>query len=582
MEKYDAVTDGVRIFTDLADIYGNSINDTHKAETFFSDFLRETQGIVNLDYLDADNDDRIEKVDFDHEEGIVRICTRIPEGDEELRKMRKMALPFDTYSLCIRLKNIRFVRLESDECVAVVVNGYTMSRDMVKKYACKGFTNVSKPLCNMSFFSSEIFREKDDMYEYMRAMTTPIASFWIIPKGLHISAEESKRLLYHYNNEQLVKRLNTSILQLRANVDGTDCQEEKEEYVKMYGNRIRTLTEAFFKLVACFYHGKVQVKKDEYNNRMLGTLINPLKKIYNTETDAQQLNFIVRMANELSHDTGLPVKLSDVELLCKYLQSYIDDFDEKIDTDPLLEIETQAESKPSNDDFIKANFPKWNFSAEMSVIKKTASGRCEFTFEMYSDIHFSELFPTEMDFLCNDGYVKPLSVPDFTDAFVLYSRDEVVQLHEAIISLVKEKCRETGLDDESVGISFLPHLKRTGNPDHLFTLDEIKTLMRDANDDENNKLVIDENGNACLIQNPSLGQLYPVSIETWGAGNNYVGASSSLKDAVPAYHLCLMLWLEYLETGCRQYGDYYESIDEEVIVKKIKSLCKVPIEKALQ
>ena len=152
----------------------------------------------------------------------------------------------------------------------------------------------------------------------------------------------------------------------------------------------------------------------------------------------------------------------------------------------------------------------------MDVVKKAKSGHCEFTLEMYYGIHFSALFPTEMDFLCNDGYVKSLPSTDFTDAFVLYSRDEVVRLQEAIISSIKEKCREAGLDDESVGISFLPHLKRTGNPNHFFTLDEKRVLMRNANDDENNKLVIDENGNACLVQNPSLGLLYPVSIETWG------------------------------------------------------------------
>lgn len=327
MGKYDVVTDGVRIFTELADIYGDSIDDTYKAEAFFKDFLVETQGVVNLDYLDADNDDRIEKVDFNHEEGIMRICTRIPEDDEELRKMRKMALPCDTYSLFVKLKNVRFVRLESKECIGVVINGYTMSRKIVKKYASDGYSNVSEPSYSMSFFSSEILRKKDGQCEYMRAMTTPITSFWIIPKGLSVSAEESKRLLYHYNNEKLAKRLDASILQLRANVYGTGSQEEKEENVKMYGNRIRTLTEAFFKLVVCFYHGKVQVKKDEYNNRLLGTLISPLKEnIYKTEKDAKFLNFIARIANELSHDTGLPVKMADVELLCKCLQYYIAEF----------------------------------------------------------------------------------------------------------------------------------------------------------------------------------------------------------------------------------------------------------------
>lgn len=583
MKKYDVVKDGVRIFTELADIYRDNINDTYKAEAFFKDFLVETQGVVNLDYLDADNDDRIEKVDFCHEEGIMRICTRVPEDDEKLRELRKNALPCDIYSLFVKLKNIRFVRLKSKECIGIVINGYTMNRKTVKKYASEGCQNVLEPSNNMSFFSSEILRKKEDLLEYMRAMTTPITSFWIIPKCLPISAEKSKHLLYHYNNGQLAKRLKTSISQLKNNVDVTYNQEEKEENVKMFGNRIRTLTEAFFKLVVCFYHGKVQIKKDEYNDRLLGTLINSLKKcIYKTEKDAKFLNFIVRITNELSHDTGLPVKMDDVELLCKYLQYYIEDFDVKIDAEPSSIIETDTELKPSNYDFIKENLARWNFSAEISAVKKTISGRCEFTIELYPNIHFSTLFQTTMDFLCNDGYVRTLSITDFSDALVLYCREEVVRLQEAIVKSVRDKCREAELDDEHVDISFLPHVRRIGYPDHLFTLDEIRTLMRKANDDENNKLVIDENGYARIIQNLSWGQLYPVSIETWGAGNNYVGASSSLEDAVPAYYLCLKLWLEYLETGCKQYGDYYEYVDEKLIVTKIQSLCKVPVEKTQQ
>lgn len=316
MKKYSAVTDGINIFTELADIYGDTINNTYEAEKFFNEFMSETHGIVNLDYLDADNDDRIEKIDFCHDEGIIRICTRIPEKDIELRKMRKMVLPFDTYSLFVRLRNIRFVRLKSKKCIAIAINGFTMSRKQVKKYVSKGFVNVSEPSYSTSFFSSEIIREKDRLYEYMRAMTTPITSFWIIPKSLHFSAEDSKRLLYHYNIEQLTKRLKTSILKLNKNLGETIDQEEKNDLVKMYGNRIRSLTEAFFKLVACFYHDNAPTKKDDYNNRLLGEVITHLKKnIYKTENDAKLLNFIERIANELSHDTGLPVKMHDIDFM---------------------------------------------------------------------------------------------------------------------------------------------------------------------------------------------------------------------------------------------------------------------------
>ena len=575
MKKRNVVTDGISIFTEMANIYGDTINNTHDAKIFFDDFMKETRGVVNLDYLDADNDDRIEQIDFCHDEGIVRICTRVPEEVIDLRIMRKMALPFDTYSLSVRLRNIRFVRLKSKKCIAIAVNGYTMSRKMVKKYAKKGFVNVSEPSCSTSFFSSDIFREKDGLTEYMRAMTTPITSFWIIPKSLHISADKSKCMLYHYNINQLIIRLKRIILKLNKNIGKVTDREEKDDLVKMYGNRIRTLTEAFFKLVACFYHDKNPVNKDDYNNRMLGDVINHLKKnIYKTESDAQLLNDIVRIANELSHDTGLPVKMSDIELLYQHLQYYISNFDLQIDNTTWEWPEINTELKHSNKDFIETNFAKWNFSEEMTAVKKATSGRCEFTIEIYSGIHFYSFPFKDIDLLCKDGNVKTLPVYDLSEAFVLYRRDEVIQLQDAIIASVKKKCREANLDDEYVNLSFSINLKQAEKPYHLFTLDEIKTLMRNANDEKNNKLVINENGEAQIIQTPSMGQLYPVSIETWGAGNNYVGGSSSLEDAEPSYLLCLKLWLAYLETGQRQYDDYYDEVDEEMTIKKIKEIYK--------
>ena len=104
----------------------------------------------------------------------------------------------------------------------------------------------------------------------------------------------------------------------------------------------------------------------------------------------------------------------------------------------------------------------------------------------------------------------------------------------------------------------------------LKTFEEIEELMRNADDSFNNKLVIDEDGTAHILQNPQLGCLYPVSIETWCAGNGYVGPASSLSDTLPSYHLCLQLWLYYLMTGKRQYDDAYVFVDEEEIINKLQ------------
>lgn len=69
----------IEMFTALADKYGDSINTLQKADEFFDEFIKQTDGVVIVDYLDSDNDDRIEKVAFNHNNGLMTIYTRLPE-----------------------------------------------------------------------------------------------------------------------------------------------------------------------------------------------------------------------------------------------------------------------------------------------------------------------------------------------------------------------------------------------------------------------------------------------------------------------------------------------------------------------
>lgn len=93
--------------------------------------------------------------------------------------------------------------------------------------------------------------------------------------------------------------------------------------------------------------------------------------------------------------------------------------------------------------------------------------------------------------------------------------------------------------------------------------------MREADDRKNNKLVIDEYGNPHIIQDKSEAQLYPVTQETWQAGNKYVGKYSSLSDVRQSYQYMLEGWLYYLEHFQHIYiNESYTTIDE--LEKKIK------------
>ena len=112
---------------------------------------------------------------------------------------------------------------------------------------------------------------------------------------------------------------------------------------------------------------------------------------------------------------------------------------------------------------------------------------------------------------------------------------------------------------------------RTGKPTHIFTKNEIKELMRNADDRLGNTLVIDEFGFAHVIPGNFDKHSYPVSQETWGSRNNYVGKYSKLLDLNESYEYMLKGWLNYLEKGVTTYIDYSsDNLNISILLEKIK------------
>ena len=118
---------------------------------------------------------------------------------------------------------------------------------------------------------------------------------------------------------------------------------------------------------------------------------------------------------------------------------------------------------------------------------------------------------------------------------------------------------------------FSIELIRTGKPSHIFTKDEIKEAMRNADDRINNVLVIDEDGYAHVVEFSDKIFLYPVRHESWQAGNRYVGKYSSLATLADDYISSLQAWLEYLTYGKHIYVDYVrDNNNEELLLCEIK------------
>jgi hypothetical protein len=370
--------------------------------------------------------------------------------------------------------------------------------------------------------------------------------------------------------------LDKAILKLEIVLKKKLSKEDEEDEIKTIGNKMRRQAESLFKLMLCYYHKRYGFKAEDYNSpqRLLGVLISDLKKtIYQTEEDKQRFKDIVIIANDLSHDSGNPANAMDAARLYALLKYYIEDFKYNIAHHDSWNPEVDPNAKPSPSEFIKKEYLNFDFSQIINTCVHATSGKISYKIEIDPGRGFSFFDLDSKEYLCKDGKIRKLYATSLSEALVIWDRKECKHLLESMYHYVEQQCDAQQLSSESVGvyITFEAILQREGRPTHLFTEQEIKQLMENANDEVNNKLVIDEEGIPHIIQDTNNGALYPVSQETWCSGNRYVGKESSLSDLRPSYILSLHSWLRYLKLGCHVYDDQWIADDDvDEIIKEIK------------
>ena len=228
--------------------------------------------------------------------------------------------------------------------------------------------------------------------------------------------------------------------------------------------------------------------------------------------------------------------------------------------------------------FIKENYKEWNFIKAFCLKEEYSEQPIHFFFEFRekSENSLFELIDGKRKCICRDGKIKEIAESDFKECAVIKNRDEAIQILTNINKLFREYLNSGEVEEvddycEYFSISF----QRGGIPKHLFEKSEIENLMKNADDRYNNRLVVDENGYAKIIRDDEKSMLYPVRLEGWNAGNNYVGKFSKLCVLDEAYECCLHGWLEYLKTGQEQYIDYLpETIEEDELIFQIKKFYK--------
>lgn len=216
--------------------------------------------------------------------------------------------------------------------------------------------------------------------------------------------------------------------------------------------------------------------------------------------------------------------------------------------------------------YIEKTYLQWDFS-DFLVCEKT-SGNAAFYIELQIDTHdiFSVL-SQEFTVLCIDGHFHAVQKAEIaTLAFLLYDRDECYALLNRCEQKLVELCTNQGVTLPEHETYFHVKIQRLSIPEHLFTLEEIKSLMQNADDRVSNMLVIDENGYPNILSDFRQASSYPVRLDSWDAGNCYVGKYSRLLSLKDNYQQALEGWCDYLKYGKSVHKDFVsgESTLEEL------------------
>ncbi|EGT3617628.1 hypothetical protein FHH43_15590 [Clostridium perfringens] len=123
-------------------------------------------------------------------------------------------------------------------------------------------------------------------------------------------------------------------------------------------------------------------------------------------------------------------------------------------------------------------------------------------------------------------------------------------------------------------IEIIVHRKTKPN---IFTIDDIRRVLKEGDDRYNNSLIIDFEGNLKLIQSNPVDIIchsnYAVSNEVYNSGNGFVGRDFSELYIRYIYLNMLDNWFLHLESGRSIYVTCYEdNIDEENTIYKINKL----------
>lgn len=196
--------------------------------------------------------------------------------------------------------------------------------------------------------------------------------------------------------------------------------------------------------------------------------------------------------------------------------------------------------------------------------------------------NFSSIISGEEVCLCIDKLLHPQNALSEPNSVLFWS-----DCHEAQIAAqkysedIRTHLSEKGLALDPSDLYFQVEIKMVAPPKKIFEMEELESCILNADDRKNNTLVINADGSINIISGYCPKQVYPVALETWCAGNKYVGKYSALpsKEIEYIYKLALEGWYHYLNAKHHISVDHMsETISIKELIQKINALTKNVLE----
>ena len=299
-----------QLFIDVWKEYNCPKEITNKEDiyNFLNSIIKKSNGLVIFDQFELCNYDYIESIEMKDVYTLLIWKNldkfRLKYLNNTLTESEKfewliMGYATYTYSL-IHINKIKFIKLENHLWILLLSN-YIKPKNLEKVLLSKN-TLISKDFTDMKM--EYMFWEGDEenvKKHICQVHSLPFYSSLIQPKENEQSTFTSRKILFTETLKEIDIRLN------KVSTSLTQLNDHDYDEICAKGNAIRRILEYSIKYFSTFLDLKIDIF-DKYGHLQLGELEKSLRKTCNINLSKN----IIKMANELSHDSGEIYEKEDV------------------------------------------------------------------------------------------------------------------------------------------------------------------------------------------------------------------------------------------------------------------------------